>query len=140
MYKKILVALDTTAGDKALLAHVAQLAALCKASLLLLHVADGWAARHFDSLKLAESEEMKSDRAYLEAAAEELRAKGVDVRTHLAHGEPPREILKTADSEGCDLIAMATHGHRFIADMILGSTIDPVRHRAHVPLLVVRAE
>ena len=54
-------------------------------------------------------------------------------------GNPPDEIIKTAEREGCDLIAMTSHGHRFIADLILGSTIDEVRHRTNVPILVVRA-
>lgn len=140
MYSRILLALDTTASDRALLAHVSELAKVHGSKLLLLHVADGFAARHFDSLRLAESEEMKSDRAYLESTAADLRAKGFDVATHLALGDPPREILKIVAAEQCDLIAMTTHGHRFLADIVLGSTIDAVRHKVHVPLLIVRAE
>ncbi len=140
MYKRILIALDTGPGDRTVLAHVAQLAHLHGSRVLLLHVADGWAARHFDTLKLVESEEMKADRAYLNAEADKLRAGGLDVAVHLSHGDPPAEILKAAESEGCDLIAMSSHGHRFLADLVLGSTIEAVRHRARVPLLVVQAE
>jgi manganese transport protein len=140
MYQKILLALDATSADRALLAHVAQLAKLHRSQLLLLHVADGWAARHFDELSLAESEEMKSDRAYLQSAADELRGQGLEVSTQLAMGEPSTEILKAADETRCDLIAMTTHGHRFLADVVLGSTIQAVRHKTHVPLLIVRAE
>ena len=62
MYKKILVALENSPSDEPLIAHVAQLAQLLKSKLLLVHVAEGFAARHFDQLKLAESEEMKADR------------------------------------------------------------------------------
>jgi len=138
MYKKILVALENSRADESLLPHVEKLAALTHAELLLVHVADGWVARHFDQLQLRESEEMTADRAYLEKAAENLRASGLKVSVRLALGDPPREILKTAEEEHCDLIAMTTHGHRLIADIILGSTIDHVRHRAQVPLLVVR--
>ncbi|MBI3878583.1 MAG: universal stress protein [Verrucomicrobia bacterium] len=139
MYRKILVALDATAADQSLLPHVTELAAHFKSHLLLMHVADGWAARHFDKLKLAESEEMIADRKYLEAAAEKLRARGLAVTTELALGDPPAEILKAAAREHCDLIAMTTHGHRFIGDLLFGSTISHVRHRATVPVLLVRA-
>lgn len=140
MYQKILLALDATSADRSLLTHVSELAKLHHSSLLLVHVADGWAARHFDELQLAESEEMKQDRAYLEQTAQQLREQGLDVQTHLALGNPPTEILKTADREHCDLIAMTTHGHRFLADLVLGSTIEAVRHKTHIPLLIVRAE
>jgi len=139
MYKKILVALENSRADEALLPHVAELARLHHSQLLLVHVADGWVARNYDRLKLVESDEMKEDHAYLESTAERLRAEGLEVLTRLAAGDPPAEILKTADSEQCDLIAMTTHGHRLIKDLILGSTIDPVRHKASVPVLLVRA-
>jgi universal stress protein A len=139
MYQRILVALENSRSDQALLPHVEKLAALLRSELLLIHVADGWAARHFDRLKLAESEEMKADRAYLEETAGKLRAAGLQVRVHLALGDPPEEILKAAETEQCDLIAMTTHGHRLIGDIIYGSTIEQVRHKSTVPLLVVRA-
>src|SRR6185436_11827322 len=139
MYRKILVALENSRADQSLLPHVEQLARLCHSQLLLVHVADGWAARHFDKLKLAESEEMKVDREYLETTAVRLRQAGLEVSVKLALGDPPSEILRTAEADGCDLIAMTTHGHRLIGDIIYGSTIEKVRHKAHVPLLVVRA-
>jgi manganese transport protein len=139
MYQRILVALENSRFDQALLPHVEKLAALLRSELLLVHVADGWAARHFDRLKLAESEEMKADRAYLEDTAAKLRATGLQVRVHLALGDPATEILKTADTGKCDLIAMTTHGHRLIGDIIYGSTIEQVRHKSAVPLLVVSA-
>ena len=139
MYQRILVALENSRSDQALLPHVEKLAMLLRSELLLVHVADGWAARHFDRLKLAESEEMKADRAYLEETAGKLRAAGLQVRVHLALGDPPEEILKAAETEQCDLIAMTTHGHRLIGDIIYGSTIEQVRHKSTVPLLVVRA-
>lgn len=140
MYRKILVALDHTPTDAAVVPHIQQLAQLCRAELLLIHVADGWAARHYDQLNLAESEEMQADRAYLEQTAEGLRAAGLTVQTHLACGEPAAELLKLIASEGCDLVAMTTHGHKLIGDLVLGSTIDKVRHNTDVPLLIVRAK
>jgi manganese transport protein len=139
MYQKILVALENSRADKSLLTHVTSLAQLLHSELLLVHVADGWVARHFDQLKLAESQEMKQDRDYLEATAANLRESKLRVSTHLALGDPPTEILKVAASEQCDLIAMTTHGHRLIGDLIFGSTIHEVRHKASVPVLLVRA-
>src|SRR5436190_12656758 len=139
MYDKILVALEDGRADKSLLPHVTQLAKLTGSHLLLVHVADGWAARTYEQLKLNESEEMTADRRYLDTTAEQLRAEGLSVSTHLALGDPPREIVKVANAEKCDLIAMTTHGHRLIGDLLFGSTIDTVRHNTAVPLLVVRA-
>jgi nucleotide-binding universal stress UspA family protein len=139
MYKKILVALDNSRADDSLLPHVAELASLAGSELLLIHVADGFAARHFDNLKLAESEEMRMDRAYLEKHAAALAAQGLRVAVHLALGNPPAEILKAAETNACDLIAMTTHGHRFFGDLIYGSTITAVRHRSQIPVLLVRA-
>ncbi len=139
MYQRILVALENGPADEALVPHVADLARLCGAELLLVHVADGFVARNFDRLKLAESAEMKADREYLERVSAELRARGLRVTAQLAAGDPPGEILKAAETGGCDLIAMTTHGHRLLKDLVLGSTIEPVRHRASVPLLLVRA-
>ena len=139
MYQKILVALENSRADRSLLPHVTELANRLKSQLLLVHVADGWVARNFNQLKLAESEEMKEDRNYLESTAQRLRASGLEVSTHLALGDPPTEILKTAERENCDLIAMTTHGHRLLGDLIYGSTISQVRHKASVPILLVRA-
>ena len=140
MYKKILVALENGPADQTMLPEIAQLAARLGSELLLLHVADGWAARSFDQLKLAESEEIKSDRAYLEKTAASLRAKHLTVTTQLAMGNPPTEILKIAEAEHCNLIAMTSHGHRVFGDIFHGSTITEVRHRTHIPIFLVRAE
>ena len=138
MYRKILVTLDTTAADQELLPHIVQFAALMKSELLLLHVADGWAARNFDQLSLAESEEMKEDLRYLEETAARLRAEsGLRIETRLALGNPPAQILQVAAEAQCDLIALASHGHRLVGDIIHGSTIEEVRHKARVPILVV---
>ena len=139
MYKKILVALENSAADESLILHVTELAKRLESELLLLHVADGFAARNFNQLKLAESEEIKADRAYLEVVAEKIRARGLAATTQLAMGEPSKEILKTAENEKCDLIAMGSHGHRLLGDLLLGSTIHEVRHRTSIPVLLVRA-
>jgi manganese transport protein len=137
MYQKILVALDNSPTDQAMIPHITALAKMHGSRLLLLHVADGWAARHYDRFELADSEEMRDDRAYLEAEAEKLRAQGLEVETQLELGEPSEGILKAAEAESCDLIAMTTHGHRFLKDLLYGSTINYVRHQASVPVLLV---
>ena len=139
MYHKILVALENSQADASLLPHVTELAKRLGSELLLVHVADGWVARNFNQLKLAESEEMKADRKYLEATAAKLRAEGLKVTAQLALGDPPTEILKTAGSEACDLIAMTSHGHRLLGDLVFGSTIHEVRHKTTIPVLLIRA-
>jgi universal stress protein A len=137
MFKKILVALDNSPTDQAMFSPIVELAKVHGSELLLLHVSDGWAARNYNRFQLAESEEMKDDRAYLEKTAGDLHAKGVEVKTQLALGDPATGILKTAEEEACDLIAMTTHGHRFLKDLLYGSTITQVRHLAKVPVLLM---
>jgi nucleotide-binding universal stress UspA family protein len=139
MYNKILVALENGRADDTLVPHIAALAKQLGSELLLLHVADGFVARNFDQLKLAESDEMKADRAYLDGVAARLRAVGLSVATELALGNPPTEILKTAEAHACSLIAMTSHGHKLLGDLFFGSTIDKVRHNTAIPILVVRA-
>ncbi len=139
MYRKILVALENGPADEFLLPHICTLARQVQAELLLLHVADGWAARNFEQLKLAESDEMRADSEYLESTAERLRLGDLRVDTLLALGNPPTEIVKIAASAQCDLIALASHGHKLIGDLLHGSTIDKVRHNTSIPLLVVCA-
>lgn len=139
MFKKILVALDNSSTDRAMFPQITELARIHGSELLLVHVADGWAARNYNRFDLADSEEMKVDRAYLEKMATELRGQGFEVKAQLELGDPAAGILKISDEEKCDLIAMTTHGHRFLQDLLYGSTITQVRHRANVPVLLVSA-
>ncbi|HEY3664186.1 MAG TPA: universal stress protein [Chthoniobacterales bacterium] len=139
MYKKILVALDNSPTDRAMFPHITELAKLHHSKLLLVHVADGWAARNYNRFELADSEEMKADRDYLDQMTTDLSAQGLEVQAQLELGDPATGILKIAEREKCDLIAMTTHGHRFLKDLIYGSTITQVRHQAKVPVLLVNA-
>ena len=139
MYNRILVALENSRADQALLPHISELAKLHHSELLLVHVADGFVARNYNQLNLMESDEMKEDRAYLENAAANLRGAGLTVDTYLALGDPAQGILKAAQDRHCDLIAMTAHGHRLLGDLLFGSTINEVRHKAQVPVLLVRA-
>ena len=139
MYHRILVALENSRADQTLLPHVGELARTHGSELVLVHVADGFVARNFQQLKLIESQEMKDDLAYLERSAEGLREQGLTVRTTLELGDPAEGILKAAQDCQCDLIAMTAHGHRLLGDLLFGSAIHVVRHKAHVPVLLVRA-
>ncbi len=139
MYKTILIPVENRETDQTILRHIRPLARLANAKLMLVHVADGWVARNYEELKLRESEEMKEDRAYLLSLEQELRAEGFEVNSILAMGEPSTEIIKLARKEPVDLIAMTTHGHRFISDILYGATADKVRHAVDVPVLLVRA-
>lgn len=140
MYKRILVPLEHSPYDETILQHVRKLARHCGASVVLIHVADGWAARNVKHLNLRESEEMREDREYLERIADSLEAEGIETESVLAGGSPAEEIADAALREGCDLIAMSTHGHRFLQDLLYGSVANEVRHISRVPVLLVRGE
>ena len=140
MYKRILVPVENGPADDTILDHVARLAKLCKAQIVLIHVADGWVARNIQQLDLRESEEMKEDLAYLERVQARLRSGGVEAEAVLAAGDPAKEIGAAAEREGCDLIALATHGHKFLEDVVRGSTATALRHLTRIPVLMVRAD
>jgi nucleotide-binding universal stress UspA family protein len=138
MYKTILVPVENRETDQTILKHIRPLARLAHSKLMLVHVADGWVARNYENFKLRESEEMKEDRVYLANLERELQAEGFEVSSVLAMGEPAEEIIKLARSQPVELIAMSTHGHRFISDLLYGSTADKVRHHVDVPVLLLK--
>jgi nucleotide-binding universal stress UspA family protein len=138
MYQTILVTLDGTATDRAIIEHIKQLAALARSRLVLLHVADGWAARTYGPD--AVSPEIAEDTAYLEKVRSEFQSMGIPTEAELAYGEPVNEIIKWIRHKGCDLVAMSTHGHRFLADIFLGNTASQVQHSISVPVLLLRAK
>ena len=138
MYETILVTLDGTPTDRAIIEHVKQLAKLARSRLVLLHVADGWAARTYGPD--AVSPEISEDTAYLQKVRAEFQAMDIPAEAELAYGEPVREIIKWVQEKGCDLVAMSTHGHRFLADLFLGTTATRVRHNIGVPVLLLRAK
>jgi nucleotide-binding universal stress UspA family protein len=140
MYHHILIPLENTPADETILAHIKPLARMTGAKLLLVHVSDGWVARNFYQLQLAESEEMKQDRAYLEKRNRELTEEGFPCDAILALGEPSDEIIKLAKEKEVDLIAMTTHGHRFIGDILHGATADKVRHEVDMPVLLLKVK
>ncbi len=138
MYETILVTLDGTPTDRAIVKHVQELAKLAHSRVVLLHVADGWAARTYGSD--AVSSEITEDTAYLQKIRAEFQAQGIPAEAELAYGEPVTEIVKWVEQKGCDLVAMSTHGHRFLADLFLGTTASRVQHSIRVPVLLLRAK
>jgi len=138
MYKTILVTLDGTATDRAIIGHVKELAKLAHSRVVLLHVADGWAARHYGSD--AVSREITDDKAYLNETQAEFQGEGISVDAELAYGDPVTEIVKWVEQKGCDLVAMSTHGHRFLGDLFFGTTASRVQHSISVPVLLLRAK
>jgi nucleotide-binding universal stress UspA family protein len=137
MYHTILVTLDGTPTDRGIIDHVKSLAQVMHSRVILLHVADGWAARYFGPD--AVSPEVAADQAYLAQVRTEFEAAGTVAETVLAFGEPADEIVKWIRDKGCDLVAMSTHGHRFLADLFLGTTASRVQHQVKVPVLLLRA-
>ena len=138
MYDKILVTLDSTPTDRAIIQHIQRLAALAHSRVVLLHVAGGWAARMYGPD--AVSPEIIRDMEYLQRIRAEFQSVGIPTDAELAYGDPVREIIKWIEQKGCDLVAMSTHGHRFIADLFLGTTASRVQHSVRVPVLLLRAK
>ena len=138
MYNTILVTVEGSSTDRAIIEHVKRLAKFAGSRVILLHVADGWAARTYGSD--AVSQEVTDDKAYLEKIREELQAEGIQAEAELAFGDPAREITKWVQQKHCDLVAMSTHGHRFLADLFLGTTASRVQHNVSVPVLLLRAK
>lgn len=139
MYHHILIPVENSRHDQVILDHIRPLAKMMGARLTLVHVADGWVARNIDRFNLRESDEIQEDRAYLGRLVQSLSAEGFSVESVLAMGEPADEILRVIDETDCDLVAMTTHGHRFISDLLYGSTANAVRHRTSVPVLLLKA-
>jgi len=138
MYKTILVTLDGTPTDQSIIRHVKQLARLAQSRVVLLHVADGWAARTYGHD--AVSAEITEDTAYLSKVRSDFESHGIAAEAELAYGDPVTEIVRWVKRKGCDLVAMSTHGHRFLADIFLGTTASRVQHSISVPVLLLRAK
>lgn len=139
MYKKILIPLDNSATDVVILEHIRPLVKLTGAQVVLTHVADGFAARLQNQLNLADSQEISDDESYLNKQSKLLSQEGIQVKAILLQGKEPAEaILTLAKQEQIDLIAMATHGHTFVKDVILGSVADQLRHATNIPILMIK--
>jgi nucleotide-binding universal stress UspA family protein len=136
MYKTILMPLDGTATDRGIIEHIKQLAAILHSHVVVFHVATSVAAQWHGPD--AGDEAVEASQAYLDKIKGEFEAAGISVEAELAYGDPVREIVKRSRQEGCQLVAMGTHGHRGVADLFLGSTASPVQHSVNVPVLLLR--
>ena len=138
LYKTILVTLEGTATDQAIIEHVKLLAQALKSRVVLLHVASGVPAKYHRTD--AAGKEVEESQANLERVHAEFSGAGIPTESELAYGEPAKEIIKWVEQKGCDLVAMSTHGHKFVADLVLGTTAFEVQHSLRVPVLLLRAK
>ena len=138
MYDTILVTLDGTPTDRAIIEHIKKLATEQHSRLVLLHVADGWAARTYGPD--AVSPEISADLDYLEKVRVEFEAAGIPAQAEIAYGDSATEIIKWVESKGCDLVAMSTHGHGLLQDIFRGTTATRVQHNVSIPVLLLRAK
>jgi nucleotide-binding universal stress UspA family protein len=139
MYETILVTLDATPTDRAIIEHVKMLATFMKSRVVLLHVATSAVAQWRGPD--AAGEDVEEGRAYLDKVKAEFQSIGVSADAQLAYGTPPaKQIVKWVQENHCDLVAMSTHGHRLLGDLILGQTASDVQHSISVPVLLLRAK
>jgi len=133
VYKKILVTIDCSSADETILKHVIALALQNRAAVYLLHVVHSHTLDQNRVLR-------KNSEACLSAHQDALRNQGIETNIIIRSGEPEVEILAEIDKEDYDLIAMATHGHGFLGDLLFGSVSDKLKHRTQVPLLLIKSE
>jgi nucleotide-binding universal stress UspA family protein len=138
LYKTILVTLEGTLTDRAIIEHVKLLARSMQSRVILLHVATGVPAKYHRTD--AAGKEVEESKAFLNRVRDEFVAAGVSAEAQLAYGEPAKEIVNWVQRNGCDLVAMSTHGHQLIADLVLGTTANRVQHNISVPVLLLRAK
>jgi nucleotide-binding universal stress UspA family protein len=138
LYKTILVTLEGTPTDRAIIDHIKLLASAMQSRVVLLHVATGVPAKYHRTD--AAGKEVEESKVYLGRVRDEFAAAGFPAEAHLAYGEPAKEIVSWVQKNGCDLVAMSTHGHQLIADLVLGTTAIRVQHNLSVPVLLLRAK
>jgi len=138
LYKTILVTLEGTPTDRAIIEHIKVLAPALQSRVVLLHVATGVPAKYHRTD--AAGKEVEESKAFLDRVLGEFIAAGIPAEAQLAYGEPAKEIVNWVLQNGCDLVAMSTHGHQLIADLVLGTTANRVQHNISVPVLLLRAK
>ena len=138
MYSKILVPLEGTSHDQSILKHVQKLALMHRSELILIHIADGWSARFYG--EDSDSKEVRDDREYLNQCAETLKKQGIPTTWRLGFGKPGPELVRAVEETGCDLVAMTTHGHRWMEDVLFESASNEVRHGVEIPVLLLRTD
>ena len=137
MYKTILVTLEATPTDQVIIEHIKQLAKSMQSRVILLHVATGVPAQWNgpDAAGL----EIDEDKSYLAEVQKGFESAGIPVETVLCYGDPVTEIIKWVQTNPCDLVAMSTHGHKLLGDILHGTTAIRVQHNVSVPVLLLRS-
>ncbi len=133
LYNKILLLLDCSPVDNVIIAHIEKLAKIHNSHVHLFHVV------HAHTLDQERVEAQRTKKC-IQEAEDRLRKEGIDVSFSISEGEPEKEVLKKINEYDCDLIAMATHGHRGIADFLTGSISDVVKHNTCKPILLMKAQ
>lgn len=137
LYQKILVPLDHTSLDREAIAHAAAMAKQYNSRLYLLHIEEGVTSQVYGSL--SSTAEVLAGQRYLSEIVRGLEEQRVAVEAVVRHARvPPKEIVRYARELQPDLVVMGAHGHKGLKDMIFGTTINAVRHKLKVPVLVVR--
>jgi len=137
-YSNILVPLDHSDADHEALGNALALARMHDSRIILLHVEEGVTSQMFGSL--SSTAEIAEGQDYLTHIVSSLRQQNVSVEIVVRHGKnPAEEIARAVEDLQPDLVIMASHGHRGLKDLIFGTTINDVRHRVKVPLLIVRS-
>jgi manganese transport protein len=134
--KHIGAALARDDGDAAVVSRAISLARADVAMLTLIHVVDSAPAQVYSTGVY--DQHTRDDEQYLTEIADEVRGLGVAVEIALPHGDPAKELAAFVTSHGVDLLVMGSHGHRLLGDLLLGETVDPVRHQLDIPIMVVR--
>jgi len=136
-YRRILVPLDHSNLDRVALSHAAGLAERNHATIYLLHVEVGVTSQLYGAD--SSTAEVEAGRHYIDSLVRSLGEREIEVETAIRHGSNPRkEIVSYAKEIKPDLLVMGAHGHGGIKDLVFGNTINPVRHRLNIPILVVR--
>jgi manganese transport protein len=138
MYDNILLTLDASETDRPIIEHIKKLAQVMHSQVFLLRIASGAPVQFYG--RDAAGKEVKEGRAYLDRVKTEFESARIPVTAELGYGDPAREIEKWVKERGCDLVAMGTHGHKFLADLVLGTTASRVQHNINVPVLLLRAK
>ncbi len=138
-YATVLVPLDHSPSDADAISNAIAIAQSNEAQLILLHIEEGVISRMYGSL--ASTAEIAEGQEYLDGIAEVLRRQGIRVEVVVQHGHSPaNEIARAVQQFKPDLLVMAAHGHRGLKDLIFGSTINNVRHRLKIPVLIVQGK
>ena len=130
VYKKILVAMDCSDVDDVIIEHVSALALQNQAQVYLIHVVHSHTLDQERALH-------KQAVACLKSQCDILKAKGIDANMIIRSGEPDKEMLKEIEEKDYDLVAMATHGHSFVGDILFGSVSRTLKHKISTPLLLI---